>query len=96
MNMMVGTVITLLLTLGIAGAWAEDIQGRIKATDRTERAFTLEDGTRIWVAEGVPMAAVKQGRSVTAVCEDRDGKKIATTVQVVGTTGTLGTMETPE
>ena len=94
MSTIVGAVIASLLALGIAGAWAEDIQGRIKATDRTERAFTLENGIRIWVAEGVPMTAVKQGRSVMAVCEDRDGKKIATTVQVVGPMGMLGTMET--
>ena len=85
MTTTVGIAIAALLGLGIAGAWAEDIQGTIKATDGNERAFTLENGTRVWVAEGVPMAAVKQGRSVTAVYEERDGRKIATSVQVVET-----------
>lgn len=84
MNTIVATAIASLLVLGIAGAWAEDIHGTVKSTDRNERAFTLENGTQLWVAEGVPMTPVKQGRSVMAVYEERDGRKIATTVvQVV-------------
>ena len=85
MNTLVATMIASLLTLGIAGAWAEEVQGRIKTTDPRERAFTLENGTRIWAAEGVPMAAVKAGREVMAIYEERDGKKIATTVELVET-----------
>ena len=81
MNAIVGTVIALLLGLGIAGAWAEEVQGKVKAMDQTERVFTLEDGTKIWVAEGVSMSTVKEGRSVKALYEERDGKRIGTSVQ---------------
>ena len=85
MNTLVATMIASLLMLGIAGAWAEEVQGRIKTTDPRERAFTLENGTRIWVAEGVRMTPVQAGREVMAIYEERDGKKIATTVELVET-----------
>ena len=81
MRAVLGITLALLLGLGITGAWAEDISGKVQSVDPGERAFVLDDGSKIWVAEGVSMDAVKEGASVKASYEERDGKKIATSVE---------------
>ena len=82
MNRIVGIAAALLLVGAAGGALAEEITGRIRSLDRNERAFTLEDGTQIWVAEGVSMAPLKEGSSVKASYEERDGKKVGISVKV--------------
>ena len=77
--------LALVLALGATGAWAEDIAGKIQSVDTADRAFVLEDGSKIWLAEGVSMDNLKEGTSVKASYEERDGKKIATTVELVET-----------
>ena len=82
MRTVLGITLALLLGLGVAGAWAEDISGKIQSVDPGERAFVLDDGSKLWVAEGVSMDALKEGASVKASYEERDGKKVATSVEV--------------
>jgi len=72
----------LVLACAVTGATAEEIEGTIRALDHVQRALTLEDGTRIWVAEGVSMATLKEGAAVKASYEERDGKKIGTGLNV--------------
>jgi hypothetical protein len=80
-KMVASLAIALLLALaGAAGA--EEIQGKIQQVDMSERTFTLEDGTKVWVAEGVPMDQLKEGATVKASYEERDGNKVATSVEV--------------
>ncbi len=74
--------VTLAVLLVAGAAWAEEIQGKIQQVDTTERTFTLDDGTKIWVAEGVPMDQLKEGKNVKASYEERDGNKVATSVEV--------------
>ena len=74
--------LALLLGLGIAGAWAEEVSGKIQSIDPADRTIVLEDGSKIWVAEGVPMDNLKEGKAVKASYEERDGKKVATSVEV--------------
>jgi len=81
MRAVLGIALALLLGLGATGAWAENVSGKVQSVDQGERAFVLEDGSKIWVAEGVPMDVVKEGASVKASYEERDGKKIATSVE---------------
>jgi hypothetical protein len=71
------------LMVAAAGAWAEEVQGKIQAVDQAERTIVLEDGTKVWLAEGVSMDSVKEGATVKASYEERDGKKVATTIEVV-------------
>jgi uncharacterized protein DUF1344 len=77
-----GVIAGLLLACG-AAASGEEIQGKIRSLDSHERAFSLEDGTEIVLAEGVPMTTLKPGRSVKASYEERDGRKIATSVEEI-------------
>ena len=82
MRTVLGITLALLLGLGVAGAWAENISGKIQSVDPGERAFVLDDGSKLWVAEGVPMDAVKEGATVKASYEERDGKKVVIILEV--------------
>lgn len=82
MKRLIGIVIAVLLALSAGGALAEEIQGKIQNVDPADRAFALEDGTRLWLAEGLSMADLKEGASVKATYEERDGKKVVTGLQV--------------
>jgi len=82
MKQVIAMAMALLLVLAVGRAWAEEIQGKIKSLDTTARVFALEDGTKIWVAEGLSMGSLRQGASVRAFYEERDGKKVATSIEV--------------
>lgn len=78
----IGIALALMLAISVGAAMAEEIQGTIKSVDEAARAITLDDGTQVWVAEGIPMDKLKEGASVKASYEERDGKKVATSVEV--------------
>jgi hypothetical protein len=47
-------VLTCALVLGLSMvAGAGEVMGKIQAVDSTERVITLDDGTKLWIAEGV-------------------------------------------
>lgn len=74
--------VALLLVLSAAGAWAGEIQGKIQNVNPADRMFVLEDGTQLWVAEGLSVDTLKEGASVKATFEERDGKKVITNFEV--------------
>jgi hypothetical protein len=80
MKRLVGAALALVLTAG--GAWAAEIEGKIQSVDQGDRVIVLEDGTKLWVAEGTPMDGLKEGAKVKASYEERDGKNVTTTVTV--------------
>jgi hypothetical protein len=82
MKKVLGAVLAMLLGLGVAGAWAEEVAGKIKSVDTVVRVIVLEDGSMIFIAEGVPMDNMQEGKSVKASYEEREGKKVATIVEV--------------
>ena len=82
MKVVMAIAVALMLTLTAVGAWAEEVQGKVQTVDPGERTIVLEDGTKIWVAEGVSMENVKEGAAVKASYEERDGKKVATSLEV--------------
>jgi Cu/Ag efflux protein CusF len=82
MRRMLGAVLALALVFAVGGASAEEIKGKIQKIDQAARSIVLEDGTEVWVAEGVAMETLKEGATVKASYEERDGKKVVTTVEV--------------
>lgn len=82
MKKVLGIVMALLLAVTLSAAWAEEIQGKIQKVDGDARMFVLEDGTQIWVAEGVSMESLKEGAQVKASYEERGGRKVATELSV--------------
>ena len=82
MKKVLGAVLALLLGLGVASASAEEVAGKIKSVDVAQRIVILEDGTMIWLSEGIVIDALQEGKSVKAAYEEREGKKVATSVEV--------------
>jgi hypothetical protein len=74
--------LAVLLGLGVAGAEAGDATGKIQSVDTTERVIVLDDGTTLWIAEGLSMESLREGTRVTASYEERDGRNVATLVEV--------------
>ena len=71
------------LSVALSGAaFAADVQGKIKSVDASEKSFTLEDGTKVWIGESVPIEKLKEGSDVQASYEEKDGKNMATSVEV--------------
>jgi len=82
MKKVLGAVLAMLLGLGVASVGAEEVSGKIKSVDTSVRVIVLEDGSMIWIAEGVVMDGLQEGKSVKASYEEREGKKVATSVEV--------------
>ena len=82
MHRMVAMVMAALILFAVAGAWAEEVSGKIQTINAPERVVVLEDGTQLWLAEGLPMEMLKEGSRVKAIYEERDGKKVATSMEV--------------
>ena len=75
MKKIVGFVLTMML-MGALGAWAGETEGRIQSVDPGERVVVLEDGTKLWVAEGLSLDSLREGARIRAAYEERDGKNI--------------------
>ena len=84
MKKVAALALALALMLGLSmAAWAGEVSGKIQAVDSADRVITLEDGTKLWMAEGISLDNLKAGARVTASYEERDGKNVATTIDVV-------------
>jgi Cu/Ag efflux protein CusF len=75
--------LALALVLGLSmAAWAGEVAGKIQAVDSADRVITLEDGTKLWLAEGISLDNLKEGAKVKASYEERDGKNVVTSIDV--------------
>jgi Cu/Ag efflux protein CusF len=75
--------IAVALVLGLSmAAWAGDVTGKVQSVDSSERVIVLEDGTKLWIAEGLPLDDLKEGAKVKASYEERDGKNVVTKIEV--------------
>ena len=50
-----------LLLVG-GGAWAGDLEGTVLTIVIAERMVVLEDGKEVWIAEGLSLDEIKEGR----------------------------------
>ncbi|HEV8614817.1 MAG TPA: DUF1344 domain-containing protein [Methylomirabilota bacterium] len=81
--MLKAIAVAVMLMLVLSGAaFAADVQGKIKSVDTSEKSFTLEDGTKVWISEGVEIEKLKEGADVKASYDEKDGKNVATSVEV--------------
>jgi hypothetical protein len=83
MRKMAGAAALAGLLLAAGGAWAGDLEGKVQAIVVAERMVVLDDGKQVWIAEGVSMEEITEGTQVKVVYEERDGKLVATSVEVV-------------
>lgn len=81
MKKIVGFALVIAL-VGSFAAWAGETSGKIQSVDPVDRAIVLDDGTKLWVAEGLPLDALREGARLKASFEERDGKNIVTAYEV--------------
>ena len=81
MKKIVGLTCALVLGLSMV-AGAGEVTGKIQAVDSAERVITLDDGTKLWIAEGVSIDNLREGARVKASYEERDGKNVVTSLDV--------------
>ncbi|HEV8310372.1 MAG TPA: DUF1344 domain-containing protein [Methylomirabilota bacterium] len=82
MRTILGVALALVLALSVTAVWAAEIEGKIQSVDPNDRVVVLEDGTKLWLAEGLSMDTLKPGAKVKASYEERDGKNITTQFEV--------------
>jgi len=75
-------VVTVLLMLSVVGAWAAEMEGKIQTVDTSDRTLVLDNGMRVTVADGVAIEGLREGNEVKVTFEERDGKNVATLVEV--------------
>lgn len=75
-------IVAFLLVFAAAPAWADEISGKIQKVDAGDRTIVLEDGTQLWLGEGVAAEAIQEGATVKASYEEKDGKKIVTEIEI--------------
>jgi Protein of unknown function (DUF1344) len=76
-------VIAATVALALAApAWAADIEGKVQSIDTSERTVTLDNGTKIWLGDDVAVDAMKEGAEVKVSYEEKDGKAVATSVEL--------------
>jgi len=72
----------MILLVGALVALAGETAGKIQSVDPGDRAVVLDDGTKLWMAEGLPLDDLKQGARIKASYEERDGRNIVTAFEV--------------
>ena len=65
------------------GRGRADLEGKVQTIVIADRMVVLEDGKQVWIAEGLSMDELKEGAQVKVVYEERDGKLVATSVEIV-------------
>jgi len=75
-------VLAMLFAVVVApsAVFAAEVEGRVQSVDAGERTFTLDNGTKIWLADGVAVESIREGAEVTVSYDERDGKPVATAV----------------
>ena len=73
-------VVMLIAAFAPLAALAADMEGKVQAVDTAERTLTLENGTKVWLADGVAIDSIREGSEVTVSYEERDGKPVASSV----------------
>ena len=81
MKKVLGIAVALVLAMS-AGAFAADVEGKVQSVDTSERVIILDNGTKLWIAEGLTMDKLKEGSSVKASFEERDGKNVVIIIEV--------------
>jgi hypothetical protein len=82
MRKLLGVVLMVVLALWAVSGWAAEIEGKIQTVDASDRSIVLSNGTKLSVAEGVSLDMLKEGTDVKVAFEERDGKNVATSIEV--------------
>jgi hypothetical protein len=70
-----------LLWTGLAAA--DDVQGRVKAIEMTQKVITLDNGTRLFWTDDTIGEQLQSGDLVRAKYEERGGRYVLTEIEIV-------------
>jgi hypothetical protein len=75
---------TLVVAVAVSplAARAADMEGRVQSVDVTERTVVLDNGAKVWLSDGVAIETVTAGAEVKVSYEDKDGRPVATSVEM--------------
>jgi hypothetical protein len=59
-----------------------DMEGKVQSVNTGDRTITLDNGTTVWLAEHVALDGMREGAEVKLSYEDKDGKPVATHIEV--------------
>ena len=77
------TIVAMVLAVALVlPVWAGEMEGKIQSIDAGERTVTLDNGTKVWLSDGVAIDSVKEGAEVKVSYEEKDGKPVATSVEM--------------
>ena len=65
-----------------SAAWAADLEGKVQSVDTYDRTITLDNGTKVWLSDGVALDSLKEGTQVRVSYEEKDGKPVASEVEI--------------
>ena len=83
MRTIAGAAVLMGVLLVGGGAWGADLEGKVQTIVIADRMVVLDDGKEVWMAEGLSMDDIKEGTEVKVVYEERDGKLVATSIEIV-------------
>jgi Cu/Ag efflux protein CusF len=78
MRLVTVAVIVLALALTAGPALAGEATGKIQKIDTDQKMVVLEDGTQVWLKDGMAADNIKEGDKVKVSFDEQDGKKWAT------------------
>src|SRR5207245_4544249 len=83
LTILAGTLaLTVLLSAGVAAA--NDVQGRVKAIEMTQKVITLDNGTKLFWTDDIHIADQLQSRDlVKARYVERGGRLVLTEIEIV-------------
>ena len=77
------TILAMVLAVALVlPAWGGEMEGKIQSIDAGERTVTLDNGTKLWLGDSVAIDSVKEGAEVKVSFEEKDGKPVATSVEM--------------
>ena len=67
-----------------AMAEGKEVEGKVKSMDRSGKNVTLENGTKLTIPDSLKSArgALKKGAMIKATFEEKNGEKVATSIEV--------------
>jgi len=65
-----------------SAGWAADMEGKLHSVDATERTVVLDNGTKLWLSDGMSADDLKEGAEVTVAYDERDGKNVVTSMDL--------------
>lgn len=76
-------VLAVALTLVTTAAWAAEKTGRVQQVDPDQKRVVLDDGTELWVVQGMSLDLFIKGKNVKVMYDEKDGKKWVRSVEAM-------------